>query len=750
MAKIAFASPLRNWLGRSIYNRILAFTLSLAIGMTLLVGLIAFIASTALLHENLRSTSQVRAQLVQERLQLTLTGAYKYLQNLSESPLVVTALTDSAGRDIYLKPFLQQIRFPLIDESFALFLTDFQGEVLAARGTGQPAFKGAVWIDTVINRDEGFWEISDQNHLLIALPVLYPATGLPEGALVLDIDLTQLLTRRLDLPANRHPIISLESGHIPETIIVDEEDMRSRIIVALDQKDPATHQRHLHLNWDRDTAAINSTLLWLTSGSALVLLIAILVTFFFSRIMSRRLSQPLAQLDAVAQKVAASGFHDVMLPVGSADEIGRLAQSFNCMIKQLRTAHLGLEEKVEQRTLALQATETELRIAKERAEGASKAKSDFLAVMSHEIRTPINAILGLSELLERQQLDSECRAMVESIRFSGEGLLGVVNDILNFSKLDVAPAELEMTRFDLRHLFESAAFLFTRSAKRKGLELLCQIDPQIPDQVIGDPTRLRQIVFNLLSNAIKFTDQGRIEFGIEKLFSEENNVTLLIRIHDTGIGMTAAELDRIFEPFVQADSSITRRFGGTGLGLSITQHLVEQMDGQLTAESTPGTGSCFSACIRLRKAAPAESQEAIVATGTSPVRDCEILLVEDNAINRVVAEGLLKTLNCRVTTALNGLEALNQFKKQTFDLVLLDCLMPVMDGFTACREMRLYEQQSGTQRHTPIVALTALAMLGDRERCLAAGMDDYISKPVGLARLRHIIDVWGRPTAAAP
>ncbi len=424
-------------------------------------------------------------------------------------------------------------------------------------------------------------------------------------------------------------------------------------------------------------------------------------------------------------------------------------------------------------------SEQELRSAKEAAEAASKAKSEFLANMSHEIRTPMNGVLGTTELLLNSPLTDKQRHLASTVHRSGRTLLAIINDILDFSKIEAGKLDLECVGFDLVQVLEESLELFMEAGRRKKLHLAQQFDDQIPRYLKGDPVRFRQILMNLLSNAIKFTEHGGITLIAEFLSATPTHVRLRVAVADTGIGIPPAAKARIFEAFSQADGSTTRRYGGTGLGLSIARQLVGLMGGTIAVESEPGRGSTFSFTAELElqplgtestpilapcAPVPAPYFAADAVDGSpyerampgSVVTDREkqehstahILLAEDSPVNREVAIGMLEQLGYQVEVAENGRQALLATEQHSFDLVLMDCQMPEMDGLTATAEIR--RRDSGTDRgRLPIIALTANAMRGDREQCLAAGMDDYLTKPYTQQQLQEIIHKWlNRPMPA--
>lgn len=395
----------------------------------------------------------------------------------------------------------------------------------------------------------------------------------------------------------------------------------------------------------------------------------------------------------------------------------------NQSLKQLAAE---LEQQVVERTAALAH-------ALARAEASAQSKSEFLAMMSHEIRTPMNGILGMAQLLELTPLNSEQRDYLSTVRSSGDALLVLINDILDFSKIDAGKLELESKNFHLQRVLDSTLAPFRPQIEQKGLQLHTTLDPALPATVTGDSTRLRQIVSNLLSNAIKFTQQGAIHLRVRVLNSDAQGIELGFSVQDTGIGIPADRLDRLFQAFSQVDSSTTRRFGGTGLGLVISARLCEAMGGSIQVRSREGAGSIFSFTVRLghgtraQDAAPTplEQLDANVAH--------RVLVVDDDAINRTLATAMLRKLGLPADVAKNGQEAVDMVTAHTYSIVLMDMQMPGMDGVEATQAIRL----RALARQPYIIALTASAFDSDRQRCLQAGMNDFLSKPFRIQALRE-------------
>ncbi len=380
----------------------------------------------------------------------------------------------------------------------------------------------------------------------------------------------------------------------------------------------------------------------------------------------------------------------------------------------------------------------ELAVARDEAVRAARVKSEFLANMSHEIRTPMNGVLGLADLLLAGELNPAAREMAEGIHRSGVALLTIINDILDFSKLEAGRMTLAEEPFDLLTLCNDVIALLSARASQRRLVLRLEFAESVPLHWRGDAGRIRQILLNLLGNAIKFTPSGEVVLSVRP--SAEPTGALVLEVRDTGIGIPSDRLEAVFDSFTQADGSITRRFGGTGLGLAITRQLVDLMHGTVRAQSEPGQGSTFTCELplspldaRTTVAPPAPVEPAV----DLPPLELDVLLVEDNAVNRMVATRLLRGWKCGQTVAEDGAEALERMKSGGFDVVLMDVQMPVMDGLTASEHWREIERERGG--HVPIIALTAHAMEGDRERCMEAGMDDYVSKPLRPAELHAAI-----------
>lgn len=546
-----------------------------------------------------------------------------------------------------------------------------------------------------------FIEVRDRNDNILVYVEQLP--GALQNAAPIDIFHSTIQRQRIALASD--PLLDGASEGDGQS----GEDYLGRVVVGMSNDAFSQRQQEILLK------------------AALLAAFALILTFLVARRLAQRLSAPISTMGQAVEAIQ-SGDYKTSLPILDDGEIGDLARHINNLASGLDHASREQEQAISQ-----------LISAREEAEQANRAKSDFLAMMSHELRTPMNGVLGMLQLLETTEQTREQAEYTALATESTEHLLKVINDILDFSRIERGALELECIPFNLLELVQGSALVFQHSAQQRGLALELQIQAGLENiEVCGDPTRIRQILVNLLGNALKFTEEGAIHLSLEWQALDHDVLWLTCAVHDSGIGISPERLEHMFDAFQQADSSISRRYGGTELGLAIARTLAERMGGTLQAESKEGSGSTFTLEIPLPfQQSPAHRQQA--AGDAAPVAaGQEILLVEDNPVNQTVIEAMLRSLGYRVTLVADGIQAVRSAERQRYDAILMDCRLPVLDGYSATREIRA--QENG--RQVPIIALTANALQGDRENCLQAGMNDYLAKPFKRAELQRILQRW--------
>jgi signal transduction histidine kinase/FixJ family two-component response regulator len=464
------------------------------------------------------------------------------------------------------------------------------------------------------------------------------------------------------------------------------------------------------------------------------------VSLLTSTAVQSKVSAPILAVAKMAQRIAQTHGFEQRVAVTSADELGVLAGSLNTMLEEIERRDSERAEdrrELEQQVAERNRVNGDLLYAIDKAEEASRLKGEFLANMSHEIRTPMNGIIGFTQLALNTELTGDQRDYLETVERSAESLMQLLNDILDLSKIEAGKVEVDRAPFSMRECVESSTRTMLPAAQQKGLKLTWEVDPQIPDALVGDENRIRQVLLNLVGNAIKFADEGAVRVAVAMQPGPDCSLVAHFSVNDSGPGIAVEKQQIIFEPFRQADGSTTRRYGGTGLGLAISTGLVDLMGGRIWVESEVGRGSTFHFTAPFTLGQPVLPSRSAAPSAINECPPLSILVAEDNVVSQKLVMALLKERGHAVRLAVNGLAVLDEVERQDFDLILMDIQMPEMDGLQATAEIRYREGQTG--KHTPIVAMTAHAMAGDRERCLDSGMDGYIAKPIHPGELMALI-----------
>ncbi len=738
---------LRAWLAERLSNR-LALTTGVLTGLVLTVGLLISLAlSLRSAREHVDTEIALRADNAAREVASLLDEIERGVHGVASSSFVVRTLVTPERPDDALLPFLLEHRV-VRRYGVQLRLCDRTAQRLARVVPGRPGEPGRLDGGGTPCRDIVDFQGRLHDHrtaLLItddalgrrALQLQVPVRGSQGtlGAVVADIDpalaMRALLTDREVPVALSSAAGELAGRHVDRGYVVIDTPLDLPLGSAFAPLGLSVRvgieERFAHVRWGALVAAYLGIAV-LLGGLA----------FYAARRLSEQLLAPLAALEQAAGRAAAGEPVELGPTLRHDDEVGRLAARVKAMGDSLQRGNARLACQVD-----------ELVAARNAAQQASIAKTQFLATMSHEIRTPMHAVLGLSYLALQSPLEGKARDYVEKTHSAAENLLGIINGILDFSKVEAGRLTLERETFVLRQVIERVVSTAGVRAHAKGLEILVQVDERVPQEVVGDALRLGQVLLNLCDNAIKFTERGRIEMSVQMLAMHGQDVELLFGVSDTGSGIPGDKQQDIFELFTQADASTTRQHGGTGLGLAIAKKLVELMGGRIEVRSEVGAGSTFSFTARLGAVAPRAVDAAAAASAAAEpppevkyaaLRGATVLLVEDNELNQLLARELLARVGVETLVASDGREAIELLRRHAdaVDVVLMDCQMPVMDGFAATRAIRADK----TLPRIPILAMTANVLPEDLAHCRGAGMSDHIGKPIDVDKLYAMVQEW--------
>ncbi|OUS32117.1 hypothetical protein A9Q99_01540 [Gammaproteobacteria bacterium 45_16_T64] len=678
----------------------------------------------------------------------------QFVRDISSHPYFTDALNDPKSNHENLQSYMDGIRPH--EKGVDIILLQPGGTIVYTTGTQQNRlYQEQTWVDNLIsNGDDNYFNVYQKNKKYY----FTFATAIKQGAAKTGILLTETPVEAL----SRSPYWPTDENH--EKIALYHKD---QLILSIGLEPPLSTRSQYDI--EKYNILIvgqlnNLTLLTtrdkiLTRFMVTLFLLSLCAVLVIFKINKTLVIEPLWNLREITNQISNGKFRrektfrreaDIKAKRYQLQEINNLSNDIMSMAGTLNTREQSLQESnntLEQRVLE---RTQELQITHDLALSANRAKSGFLATMSHEIRTPMNAVLGILGLLRKTNLTPRQNRLVQTGRDSGELLLTIINDILDFSKMEADRLQLEHTGFNLKHLLESTIRLLKSQADSKKITLELIIHPDTPTFVKGDPDRLRQVLINLINNAIKFTSCGSIKVVVSTTIAAEGEkFNLLCAVKDTGVGIPDEVKESLFDEFTMADQTHSRRYEGTGLGLAICKRLVSLMGGEISLSSEVGNGSTFTFTASLESAANLEEEISRKENEAKlmPAPGTRVLLAEDNPANQMLVKDILEEMELHVDTAGNGLEAVQAIRDRPYDVVLMDISMPEMDGMTATHEIRKLPRDVSK---TPIIALTAHVLAGDRERFIEAGMDDYLTKPIDRAETLHCIAVWTGATELQP
>ena len=743
-------SALKRWSQQSLSNdfalrsALIAIVSSLAVAFIFLVVL--FWVEESTVHRQL----QERANRLAERVEGTIEIVESVVAELSKSSMFTTALLDSKGRDTYVVPFLENYKLP-IAASNGFALCDINGTRLAGmRSPLSHCHANSPLFQQVIAQGKLQRELAtlSNGHLgwVVYQGVVFPYTGTVEGVVVAELDLVDVLAslpKDLDLAGVELVRAGTSESAVNVGVTMTANSSLDSKRALLFKRKPGTAPFPLDVVATDDLTRFNNGLLPLAFGFSLSVLLLVFAVTRWARRASHNAIKPLAELTKIVQHIANSGSLSIKVPHFDANEVGQLARTFEIMVDTLRLAEATLESKVAERTAALVKSEAA-------AEAANLAKSQFLANMSHEIRTPMNAIMGLLNLLQSTELTTRQRDYASKTEGAAQSLLGLLNDILDFSKVEAGKMTLEREPLHIDKLMRDLSVVLSAYVGPKHIEVLFDIDPDLPKVVRGDAMRLLQVLINLGGNAVKFTSEGQVILSLRKLAETENTVTIRFAVQDTGIGIAAEHHAHIFSGFSQAEGSTTRRFGGTGLGLAISKRLVELMGGDIQITSQQGVGSTFSFTLEIPTVdGSMELQTKALAQPIPPsiLSQC-VLVVDDNLIAAELTLRMVRSWGWTAELATSGKEAVERISAQCatattefpYPVIYMDWKMPEMDGWEATRQIRKLADRNKLPQPS-VIMLTAHGreMLSHRTEAEQKLINCFLVKP---ATASMLYDAW--------